>query len=48
MLLAGGCGSGGNANLRFAPSGNYQYTVTASSTTGNPVTQTVTLNLIIP
>jgi hypothetical protein len=48
MLLAGGCGSGGDPNLRISPSGSYQYSVTASSTSGTPITQTVTLNLIIP
>jgi hypothetical protein len=47
ILLAGGCGSGGNVNLRFAPSGNYQYSVTASSSSGTPITQSVMLNLTI-
>jgi ABC-type transporter Mla subunit MlaD len=29
------------------PPGTYQYTVTASSTTGLPVSSTVTLNLVV-
>ncbi len=48
MFMISGCGSGGDPNLRLTPSGNYQYTVTANSTNGTPLTQTVTLNLIIP
>ncbi|MEO8871019.1 MAG: hypothetical protein ABI357_09315, partial [Granulicella sp.] len=47
MLLAGGCGSGGNVNLRFAPVGSYQYSVIGTSTSGTTITQSVTLNLTI-
>jgi hypothetical protein len=42
-----GCGSGGDPNIRTTPPGTYQYQVTASSTTGVQVTQTVTLNLVV-
>lgn len=48
LLLANGCGSGvGDKRIRYAAPGTYQYSVTASSTTGVPVSQTVTLNLTI-
>ena len=46
LLAVSGCGNGEPA-LRYAISGNYQFQVTASSTTGTPYAQTVTLNLII-
>jgi hypothetical protein len=42
-----GCGSGGDPSLRRTPPGTYQYQVTASSTTGEVITQTVTLNLTV-
>jgi hypothetical protein len=42
-----GCGSGGDPNIRTTPPGTYQYQVTASSTTGVQLTQTVTLNLTV-
>ncbi|HWZ01285.1 MAG TPA: hypothetical protein VNX17_09405, partial [Edaphobacter sp.] len=42
-----GCGSGGDPNIRITPPGTYQYQVTASSTTGVQLTQTVTLNLTV-
>jgi trimeric autotransporter adhesin len=43
-----GCGRGGtDPNLRFTPPGTYQYQITASSTTGVQLTQSVTLNLIV-
>jgi hypothetical protein len=42
-----GCGSGGPTNLRYTPPGTYQYTVTATSTTGPTISSTVTLNLIV-
>ena len=43
-----GCGStSADPNARYSPTGTYQYTVTASSTSGVQVTQTVTLNLIV-
>ncbi len=41
------CGSGGDPNIRATPRGVYQYQVTASSTTGVQLTQTVTLNLTV-
>jgi trimeric autotransporter adhesin len=51
-IMATGCGSGGtlpgtNTNLRYTPPGTYQYQVTASSTSGPKLTQTVTLNLVV-
>jgi hypothetical protein len=53
-LLASGCGSGGSldinkadSSLRYTPPGTYQYRVTATSATGTPLSQTVTLNLTV-
>ena len=46
LLAVSGCGSNIPA-LRYATSGNYQFQVTASSTTGTSYAQTVTLNLTI-
>ncbi|MBB5315849.1 choice-of-anchor D domain-containing protein [Tunturibacter empetritectus] len=47
-LWISGCGRGGSdPNLRFTPPGTYQYQVTASSTTGVQLSQTVTLNLVV-
>lgn len=49
LLSANGC-SGNNVsptNLRYAPTGTYQYQITASSTSGPAITQTVTLNLTV-
>ncbi|MBB5345841.1 choice-of-anchor D domain-containing protein [Tunturibacter empetritectus] len=47
-LWISGCGrSGTDPNLRFTPPGTYQYQVTASSTTGVQLSQTVILNLIV-
>ena len=42
-----GCGGGGDPNLRTTPAGTYQYQITANSTTGVQLTQTVTLNLTV-
>jgi trimeric autotransporter adhesin len=42
-----GCGSGGDPNIRVTPPGTYQYQITASSTTGVQLTQSVTLNLTV-
>ncbi len=46
-LSSTSCGSGGDPNIRTTPPGVYQYQVTASSTTGVQLTQTVTLNLTV-
>jgi hypothetical protein len=51
-LFANGCGSGGTVilsdpNLRYTPPGTYQYQVTATTTTGAQLSQTVTLNLTV-
>jgi hypothetical protein len=47
-----GCGSGGTVvfgdpNLRYTPPGTYRYRVTASSTAGTPISQTVALTLVV-
>ncbi len=42
-----GCGSAGNPNLAYTTPGNYSYLVTATSTNGLQITQTVTLNLTV-
>lgn len=52
LLFTSGCGSGGtltaaDPNLRYTPPGTYQYQVTATSTTGAQLSQTVTLNLTV-
>ena len=49
LLSAGGCGGSSlsPSNLRYAAPGTYQYQVTASSVSGVPITQTVTLNLTV-
>ena len=47
LLAANGCGGGGDPSLRYTTPGTYQYQVTASSTSGLPITRTVTLNLTI-
>lgn len=51
-LFASGCGSGGKVifgdpSLRYTPAGNYQYQVTATSSTGTPLSQAVILNLTV-
>jgi len=50
LLSSSGCGGGSSvaSNLRFSPSGAYQYQVTASSVSGGvQITQMVTLNLTV-
>jgi hypothetical protein len=47
LLTASGCGGGGDPSIRFSPPGVYRYQVTASSTSGLPITQTVILNLTV-
>jgi hypothetical protein len=48
LLSVNGCGGNiGPSNLRYAPAGTYQYQATASSVSGPPTTQTVTLNLTV-
>jgi hypothetical protein len=50
LLSSGGCGGGSSvaSNLRFSPTGAYQYQVTASSVSGGvQITQAVTLNLTV-
>jgi hypothetical protein len=49
-VFAAGCGGGSqavSANVLYAPAGVYQYQVAAASTSGVPITQTVTLNLTV-
>jgi hypothetical protein len=48
LTSATGCGGGGGStNVLYTPPGTYQYTVTATSTTGPTVTSTVMLNLVV-
>jgi hypothetical protein len=50
LIMSSGCGAGSSvtSDLRFSPSGVYQYQVTASSVSGGvQITQTVTLNLTV-
>ena len=48
LVAAQGCGgTSSDPNARYTPSGTYQYLVTASSTSGVQLTQTVTLNLTV-
>lgn len=43
-----GCGSSKvDTSLRYTPAGSYSYQVTATSTTGVQLSQTVTLNLTV-
>lgn len=53
-ILTSGCGSGGTViiqqddpNLRYTPPGTYRYNVTASSVSGPPISQSVTLTLVV-
>ena len=41
-----GCGGHGDGTLD-TPAGSYQYSVTATSTSGTQIMQTVTLNLVV-
>lgn len=49
MLALGGCGGGKppNSGLLYTPAGSYSYQVTATSTSGTQITQTVTMNLSV-
>ena len=47
LLTSSGCGSGGDPSIRYSTPGTYQYQITASSTSGIQITQSVTLNLTI-
>lgn len=49
ILMGGGCGSGvkGDSRIRYAAPGTYQFTITASSTTGVPAQQSVPVTLTI-
>ncbi len=45
-----GCGSPGNSGgstIRYTPAGTYQFQITASSITGSPATESVTLTLVV-
>jgi hypothetical protein len=46
-LSLGGCGSSPAHKVLYTPAGMYQYTVTASATSGLPQSSTVTLNLVV-
>ena len=43
----GGSSPSSTSNLRYTPAGTYQYQVTATSTSGAPISSTVTLILIV-
>ncbi len=47
LLSTSGCGNGGDPSLRYSTPGTYQYQITASSTSGLQITQSVTLNLTV-
>jgi len=47
ILCLSGCGSNTISNAKRTPAGTYQFVVTANSTSGVQITQTVTLNLIV-
>jgi hypothetical protein len=47
LATAGTVGCGGNHGLLYTPAGGYQYQVTATSTSGTQIKQTVTLNLTV-
>jgi hypothetical protein len=47
FTLLTGCGGSSPSNLRYTPAGTYQFQVSANATNGIPMTQTVTLNLIV-
>jgi hypothetical protein len=46
-ILVSGCGSKQDFNIRYTPAGSYQFLVTASSTSGTPITQTLSLSLVV-
>jgi surface-anchored protein len=46
-ILPTGCGGGPNPNLRYTAPGTYQFQVTASSTSGTQITQSVTVTLVV-
>lgn len=47
LLTMLGCGSGGDARIRYVAPGSYTFHVTATSTSGPAISQTVTLNLTV-
>lgn len=47
LLTTVGCGSGGDPRIRYVAPGSYTFHVTATSTSGPLVAQTVTLNLTV-
>jgi len=47
MTGCGGKAMPADSGIRYTPAGTYQYQVTATSTSGVQITQTVTLNLIV-
>jgi hypothetical protein len=48
-LVLSGCGGSGpsSSKVLYTPAGSYQYRVTASSTSGTPVSASVTLNVVV-
>ena len=47
LLSTSGCGNGGDSTLRYSTPGTYHYQITASSTSGIQITQSVTLSLTV-
>ncbi len=47
IVISGGCGSGGDARIRYAAPGTYSFHVTATSTGGTPISQSVALTLVV-
>ena len=47
LLSTSGCGKGGDSTLRYSTPGTYHYQITASSTSGIQITQSVTVNLTV-
>jgi hypothetical protein len=48
MWTSVGCGGNiGDPNVRYTPAGTYQYLVRASSTSGIPISQSVTLTVVV-
>ncbi len=47
VTLTNGCGSGGDPRIRYVAPGSYTFHVTATSTSGATVAQTVTLSLTV-
>ncbi len=47
MMLSTGCGGKADSSIRYSPAGSYQFLISASSTSGVPITQTLTISLAV-